>query len=112
MRANLAAKIHRTEQVVAIADDIARIRARLEPSSPDKSGPPEAVWIAYGDEPLLITVTPASPPVPSLVLAVVVAFGYRSGYAAGAGFMVARQRTAASSWVKDLEGECGVAAEP
>src|SRR6202167_4054610 len=59
----ISQRIAEMEQVAALAKDFARVRARIE------SGGGSA-WVPYGDEPWLVTLTAAQPPVPELVLAV------------------------------------------
>jgi len=59
----ISQRIAEMEQVAALAKDFARVRARIE------SGGGSA-WVPYGDEPWLVTLTAAQPPLPGLVLAV------------------------------------------
>ena len=59
----LSQRIAEMEQVAALAKDFARVRARIE------SGGGSA-WVPYGDEPWLVTLTAAQPPLPELMLAV------------------------------------------
>jgi signal transduction histidine kinase len=61
-KADIASLIRRSEQVKGVAKSLARVRGRVE------SG--EAQWIAHGEEPWLLTVTPPAPPVPGLLFAV------------------------------------------
>jgi tetratricopeptide (TPR) repeat protein len=59
----ISQRIAELEQVAALAKDFARVRARIE------SGGGSA-WVPYGDEPWLVTLTAAQPPLLGLVLAV------------------------------------------
>jgi signal transduction histidine kinase len=61
-RTQLAALIRKTDMVTALAKDLERVRSRVESGG---SG-----WMAYGDEPWLVTVTPAAPPLPGLLFAI------------------------------------------
>jgi tetratricopeptide (TPR) repeat protein len=59
----ISQRIAEMEQVAALAKDFGRVRARIESGG----GP---AWVPYGDEPWLVTLTAAQPPLPGLVLAV------------------------------------------
>jgi tetratricopeptide (TPR) repeat protein len=61
----LAQRIAETEQAVALTRDFPRVRARIESGA--ASG---TVWVPYGTEPWLVTITPPTPPFPGLVLVV------------------------------------------
>jgi len=63
--APVSARIDQLEQAVALARDFARVRPQIE-----SGGSSKPVWAAYGKEPWLITIVPASSPLPELVLAV------------------------------------------
>jgi|HubBroStandDraft_1064217.scaffolds.fasta_scaffold09779_4 signal transduction histidine kinase len=59
----ISQRIAEMEQAAALAQDFARVRARIE------SGGGSA-WVPYGNEPWLVTLTAAQPPLPGLLLAV------------------------------------------
>ncbi len=59
----ISERIAEMEQVVALAKDFARVRARIE------SGGGSA-WVPYGNEPWLVAMTSPQPPLPALLLAV------------------------------------------
>jgi signal transduction histidine kinase len=61
----ISSRIGQMEEAAALAKDLPRVRAQLESGVSS-----ETVWIPYGKEPWLITITPSAPPVPALVLAV------------------------------------------
>ena len=63
--ASLALRSARIQQASALASDFPRVRAQLESSSA-----PGTIWTAYGPEPWLITLTPATEQAPELAIAV------------------------------------------
>jgi len=63
--ARVSSRIDELEQAVALARDFARVRPQI-----DSGGASKPAWAAYGKEPWLVTIVPASPPVPELLLAV------------------------------------------
>jgi len=79
-RAALASLHHRTDLVTGLGTDLARVRSRVESS--------DQTWMGYGDEPWLVTVSPAVRPLPALLFAVSTAALAQPGarlVAAGAG---------------------------
>jgi signal transduction histidine kinase len=65
LREKLSSRIGQMERVVALANDFPRLRAQF-----DSRAESDPVWLAYGAEPWLVTMTPPSPPLPSLVVVV------------------------------------------
>jgi len=63
--ARLSQRIAETEQAGALTRDFPRVRAQIESGA--ASG---TVWVPYGAEPWLVTMTPPTPPFPGLVLVV------------------------------------------
>src|SRR5262249_32767168 len=63
----LSAEIHDTETIIALANDLNRL-GRLD--FPFHASPGRSVWLAYGDEPWLVTVMSRASFVPPMVLAV------------------------------------------
>jgi signal transduction histidine kinase len=61
-RERLSRRISETEQVEGLAKDFSKIAARMEPQ--------QTVWIPFGEQPWLVTVTPSAPTLPPLVLVV------------------------------------------
>jgi len=58
---HLAARLAEMELVVSLAKDAARIRAQVDAG---------AAWTSHGDEPWLVTVTSAQPPLPAALVIV------------------------------------------
>jgi len=65
--ATVSAAIHTEEQILALATDLDRL-GRID--FPFHASPGRSVWLAYGDEPWLITVTSTASFAPPVVLAV------------------------------------------
>lgn len=65
VRKSVSSRIGQMEKIAAMAKDFPRLRAQIESDRP--AGP---VWVAYSDEPWLITVTPPAPPLPAMALVV------------------------------------------
>jgi hypothetical protein len=65
LRQRIAGRIGQMEQAAALAPDFPRVRAQVESGA--ASSP---VWVPYGGEPWLVTMTPPAPPLPGLVVAV------------------------------------------
>ena len=63
----LSLKIHEVEQILALASDLNRL-GRID--FPFHASPGKSVWLAYGDEPWLITVTSTASFAPPVVLAI------------------------------------------
>jgi nitrogen-specific signal transduction histidine kinase len=63
----LSLEIHEVEQVLALANDLNRL-GRID--FPFHASPGKSVWLAYGDEPWLITVTSTESFAPPVVLAI------------------------------------------
>ena len=61
-RAELTKLTHHAEQVTILAGDLTRVRSRVESA--------DSVWMAYGDQPWLVTVTASAPPLPKLLFAI------------------------------------------
>jgi signal transduction histidine kinase len=65
LRQRLSGRIAQIEQAEALARDFPRVRAQVE-----SGAAASPVWVPYGGEPWLITITSPQPPLPGLVLAV------------------------------------------
>ena len=65
LRRRISGRIAQMEQAGALTRDFPRVRAKLESGA--ASSP---VWVPYGEEPWLVTVTPPAPPLPELAMAV------------------------------------------
>jgi signal transduction histidine kinase len=65
LRQQAAARIRQIEQAGRLAGDLAGIRAQVE-----AGGSASPVWVPYGEEPWLVRVVSASPPLPGLLIAV------------------------------------------
>jgi signal transduction histidine kinase len=63
----LSLEIHEVEQILALANDLNRL-GRID--FPFHASPGKSVWLAYGDEPWLITVTSTESFAPPVVLAI------------------------------------------
>jgi two-component system phosphate regulon sensor histidine kinase PhoR len=61
-------EMQRAEELSKLAADFNAVRTRIE--SAEGLGPNESAWLAYGNEPWLITITPPAPPLPALVFVV------------------------------------------
>jgi signal transduction histidine kinase len=62
----ISERIAEMEQAAALATNFSRVRAQIESGA----APDGSVWVPYGNEPWLVTMTPPQPPLPGLVLAV------------------------------------------
>jgi signal transduction histidine kinase len=62
----ISERITEMEQVTALVGDFPRLRARIESGNP----PGGSVWVPFGATPWLVTMTPPTPPLPGLVVAV------------------------------------------
>src|SRR5262245_3494563 len=60
LRGRLASKIVEMEQIQTLADEFLRLSTHVEPLQ----------WFTYGDEPWLVTVTPAAPPLAALLFVI------------------------------------------
>src|SRR5205823_6549351 len=66
-REALSVAVHNASQIMALANDLSRL-GRID--FPFHASPGKSVWLAYGDEPWLITVTSTASFTPPVVLAV------------------------------------------
>ncbi|HEY2933362.1 MAG TPA: HAMP domain-containing sensor histidine kinase [Acidobacteriota bacterium] len=66
-RRNLEINIHEMEQIGALARDLSLVRARMQAGAAQGR---DSVWVAYGNEPWLVTVTPPAPPISALVFVI------------------------------------------
>jgi signal transduction histidine kinase len=65
LRRTIAGRLAQTEQAEALARDFPGLRAEVESAA--ASSP---VWVPYGEEPWLVTLTPPAPPLPGMAMAV------------------------------------------
>src|SRR5581483_11757806 len=64
LQSGIAARMEQLQRASEFARDFPRVRAQIE------STPNGVAWAAYGDEPWLVTIAPAGPPLPNLVVVV------------------------------------------
>jgi signal transduction histidine kinase len=62
----ISGRIAEIQQAEALAKDLPRVRAQMEAGT----APDGSVWVPYGQEPWLVTMASAQPPLPGLVIAV------------------------------------------